>query len=877
MPVTWERHEKSLDDPALCEQLPVRDYLDNVMVRTNGALVAGYQIRGITSYFASDEERDRSKVMLGALLKSIPEQSMRVQVRYEVVEDLGNLLDLYTAQDRSDLEVGRTLDATRLAAWRAKAEAGYYLRPLLHVYFIWNPHIHHRVTGSSSRRRFNLSLSANVAIARSRKEHEELLAEFESLLVGVEATMQAAELRPRRLTDQELFLEAKRALNPLDPDTRGYTPGDNHIEYRSARQQLANTSIVDETDSYLNLNGLLYSLVSLKELPDATFPGILRELAALDFPIVVHAQLTIPDQTKVLKGYKTRLRKMQAAQRDIHGGFRVNVEAQVAESQLFRVQQEIIASSIKTVKLSLVMVTRTSKPAITRYEFEEAERLINNRRQQLLYTVARMNGAKAVTETLAKRRLFLSSLPGMADADKREQDMLTTNAADLLPVEVPWLGTPRSPLFLLETPYRQLIPFSPFDPSFSDANVLIMAKSGGGKTFMVQQLLSMASRANPLVSIIERGDSYHPLVELMGGRMITMSLDTEQTINPWDLPKDEKQPARDQVAFLKNLTRHMLGDRSAEDTELLDNLITEAILRTYKRAAIRSSNPIPTFADLRDELSQWRDEEKNQRVMDEAHLAAIKLRSWTGEKGIYSRLFDRPTTISLDNPWLFFNVEQLADDARLETAMSLLIAHATAQRTSGKTGQQSITVLDECWFLLDSPVLAPEVVQLFRTARKRNASVWGVSQTAEDFVGSESKPKVHGAGIVKNSSTKIVGQQPGDVTALREHLHLNPTALHQIKQFSAPRKGRSADALMVIGEKAETTHTVRMVPTPVDYWITTTYARERLYRAWWLRQHKSIPLIEAYQELARTFPFGLADVGPLPEEQSMAVAKGAQK
>ena len=877
MPVTQEQCEKSLENPALCEQLPVRDYLDNVMVRTNGALVAGYEVRGITSYFASDEERDRSKVMLGALLKSIPEQSMRVQVRYEVVEDLGNLLEVYRAQDHSAHEIGRTLDAARLEAWRAKADTGQYLRPILHMYFVWDSRIHHRVTGKTTRRNLNWSLSAKKSIERSRREHEELLAEFESLLVGIEATMQAADLGPRRLTDQELFLETKRALNPLEPDTRGYTPGEDHLEYRSTRHQLANVSIVDETDSYLNLNGLLFSFVSLKELPDATFPGILRELVALDFPIVVSAQLTIPDQTKVLKGYKSRLRKMQAAQRDTHGGFRVNVEAQVAESQLFKVQQEIIASSIKTAKLSLVIGTRTSKPAITRTEFEEAEQLINNRRQQLLYAVARMNGAKAITETLAKRRLFFSSLPGMADADKREQDMLTTNAADLLPVEAPWQGTPRSPLFLLETPYRQLIPFSPFDPSFSDANVLIMAKSGGGKTFMVQQLLSMASRANPLVSIIERGDSYRPLVELMGGRMITMSLDTDQTINPWDLPQGEKQPAKDQVAFLKNLTRHMLGENPAEDTELLDNLITEAILRTYKRVAIRPSNPIPTFSDLRDELSQWRDEEKNQRVMDEAHLAAIKLRSWTGEKGIYSKLFDNPTTISLDNPWLFFNVEQLADDPRLETAMSLLIAHATAQRASGKTGQPSITVLDECWFLLDSPVLAPEVVQLFRTARKRNASVWGISQTAEDFVGSESKPRVHGAGIVKNSSTKIVGQQPGDMTALREHLHLNPTALHQVKHFSAPRKGRSADALIVIGEKADSTHTIRMVPTPVDYWITTTYARERLYRSWWISQHKSLPLIEAYQELAGMYPFGLADVGPLPEEQSMEVAKGVQK
>jgi hypothetical protein len=41
--------------------------------------------------------------------------------------------------------------------------------------------------------------------------------------------------------------------------------------------------------------------------------------------------------------------------------------------------------------------------------------------------------------------------------------------------------------------------------------MLVMAKSGGGKTFMVQQFLLMAARDNPLISIIERGDSYHPL------------------------------------------------------------------------------------------------------------------------------------------------------------------------------------------------------------------------------------------------------------------------------------------------------------------------------------------------------------------------------
>ena len=877
MPLTLEQHERKLQEPAFCEQLPVRDYLDNVVVRTNGALVAGYELKGLASYFASDDGRDRSKLMLEALLRSLPEQSMRVQFRYEVIEDLGDLLERYVAGQRSQREEVVTLDRLRVDRWTSKEAAGCYMRALVHAYFIWDPVIYRRLAGKPSKPSGNVfSLSARKCIQRTVHEHQQLVTEFESLMRGVETALDAADLGTRRLSDDELFLEAKRALNPIVPDHRSYRRAEEQFEYKSAREQLVDVSITDETDSYLNVNGILYSFVSLKELPDATFPGILRELIGLDFPLIVTAQITIPDQAKVLKGYKSRLRKMQAVQRDSNGGFRTNVEAQVAETQLVRVQQDIISSSVKTAKLSLVIGTRTSRRAVTTVELEEAERTIDNQRQQLLYTIARMNGAKAVAETLAKKRLFFSSLPAMGEPDKRDQDLLTSNAADLLPVEAPWRGTPRSPMFLLETPYRQLIPFSPFDPGLSDANMLIMAKTGGGKTVMVQQFLLMAARDNPLISIIERGDSYRQLVELMGGRMITMSLDTDQTINPWDLPEGERDPSKDQVAFLKNLTRHMLGEGGAEDTELLDNLITEAILRTYKRAAIRPSCPIPTFSDLRDELAQWRDEEKNQRMMDEAHLAAIKLRSWCGERGVYAKLFDRPTTISLDNPWLFFNVEQLSDDRRLETAMSLLIAHATSQRASGKAGRRSITVLDECWFLLDSPVLAPEVVQLFRTARKRNASVWGMSQTAEDFVGTERNPRIHGAGIVKNVSTKIIGQQPGDVTALRDHLHLNETALNQIKHFSAPVKGKRSDALIVIGEKADTTHTIRMSPTAVDYWIMTTYARERVYRSWWIERSKGKSLIEAYLELAERFPAGLADVDPLPEELSGEVARGTR-
>ena len=292
-----------------------------------------------------------------------------------------------------------------------------------------------------------------------------------------------------------------------------------------------------------------------------------------------------------------------------------------------------------------------------------------------------------------------------------------------------------------------------------------------------------------------------------------------------------------------------------------------AIASTYKRCSAKTSNPIPLFGDLAAELAHWQDRDRNQKINAMAQMASTKLRAWVDE-GPYARLFDRPTTVQLNNPWLYFNVEKLKDDPRLERAMSLLIAHTATYRASGMTGQPSIVLLDECWALLESPILAGVVVQLFRTARKRNASVWGISQTPEDFVGTPDRPNEHGAGIVKNATTKIIGKQPGDMTALRDHVHLNETALNQIKTFAHPKKGHSAEFLIAIGEKAESTHAIRVVPSPVDYWITTTYARERGFRKWWLRQHRRLPLIQAYEELAAQYPRGLAELAPLPVELS---------
>ena len=547
MPLTTEKYEKSLAQPPLCEQLKVRDLTDDLLIQLNGSFVAGYRVSGIHSYYASDDDRNRTKLVLEALIRSLPERSMRLQVRFEIAEGADDLIARYNREQQNPSAV---LAGSRSRTVRPLAEEERRrLLPATACCTFTSSGTRASITSRrswSGKRRCaarSFSMSASKCIERSRREHEDLVAEFNSLMSGVEASLQATGMKIERLTQNDIFLEVKRALNPLVNDKRPFLPPRESLVYESARSQMASVNIEDELDEHVKIGGLLYSFISLKDLPDATFPGVLRELVVMDFPIIINAEVVLPDQTKAVKQYKSRLRKMTAAQKDIHGGFRLNVDAQVAEHQLVKVLQELISSSLKSCQLSLTVAVRTSRPARNRFEAEEAERTLADRRQRVLHAIGRMNGARGIPETLAQKRFFFSSLPGLGEINKREKDVLTLHAADLLPVEMPWKGTPNSPLMLFETPYRQLIPFSPFDSGLGDANMLIMAKSGGGKTFLAQLKLLMMARARPLVSILERGDSYEPLVDLMGGRVINVDLDGRETLNPWDLPEGEHVPA----------------------------------------------------------------------------------------------------------------------------------------------------------------------------------------------------------------------------------------------------------------------------------------------------------------------------------------------
>src|SRR5260370_14604730 len=105
---------------------------------------------------------------------------------------------------------------------------------------------------------------------------------------------------------------------------------------------------------------------------------------------------------------------MQEEPKDSKGHSRVDVTAKVATQELIQTQQEIIASSVKTARVSVVIGVHSSAPAWSAQQYETAERELANRRQQVLHVLARMNEARGFSESLATRRLFFFTLLSLA-------------------------------------------------------------------------------------------------------------------------------------------------------------------------------------------------------------------------------------------------------------------------------------------------------------------------------------------------------------------------------------------------------------------------------------------------------------------------------
>lgn len=340
-----------------------------------------------------------------------------------------------------------------------------------------------------------------------------------------------------------------------------------------------------------------------------------------------------------------------------------------------------------------------------------------------------------------------SSIPQLVDQLQIRRNMNTGAISTSFPFTSADLTDGKGVLYGINMHNNGLVIFDRF--SLENANMVVFAKSGAGKSFTVKLEALRSMMIGSDIVIIDPENEYQKLSDAVGGSYIRLSLNSDTRINPFDLPRvidsDEADDAlRANLVTLHGLLRQMLGGgMGLTPGEEAD--VDQALIDTYARVGI-TSDPLthnsvpPTISDLYDTLLH---------MGGTGPSLAQRLRKYT--TGTFAGIFSQQSNIDINNPMVVFNIRDLEDELR-PVAMYIVLNHIwNITRTDQK---KRMLIVDEAWQLMRYEDSANFLFSLAKRARKYQLGLTTITQDVEDFMGSKM-----GRAIVANSSIQLLLKQ----------------------------------------------------------------------------------------------------------------------
>jgi len=322
--------------------------------------------------------------------------------------------------------------------------------------------------------------------------------------------------------------------------------------------------------------------------------------------------------------------------------------------------------------------------------------------------------------------------------------------------------------------------------SLENGNSVVFAKSGAGKSFAVKLEALRSMMFGTEVIIIDPENEYQKLADSVAGAYVRLSLSSSTRINPFDLPKvidpeEADNALRSNLIMLHGLLRLMMGGAQAQLVggnnsvspalnPIEESDLDTALIETYAKAGI-TNDPLtqntipPTIADLYDTLLH---------MGGSGPQLAQRIRKYT--TGTFAGIFSQQSNISIDNPFVVFNVRDLEDELR-PVAMYIVLNYIWNRTKSDK--KKRLLIIDEAWQLMKYEDSANFIFSLAKRARKYNLGITTISQDVEDFMGSRM-----GRAIVANASMQLLFKQsPSSVDVLADVFKLTEEEKKRLSQF----------------------------------------------------------------------------------------------
>jgi conjugal transfer ATP-binding protein TraC len=324
--------------------------------------------------------------------------------------------------------------------------------------------------------------------------------------------------------------------------------------------------------------------------------------------------------------------------------------------------------------------------------------------------------------TALRCALPLSAGPMLAEELKRLgllRSRLTWNAINLAPLTGEWKGT-GTPLLMTFGRRGQVQFIDFFDNRKGNYNVAVAATSGAGKSFFTNELVVATRSTGGRVSIIDAGRSYLNICRLLDGQYVTFSRAERPCLNPFStVNADEFQ--EEELPLLKQLHAQMASPE-APLSALQLAVLEQAIVASWKKYG-QQAEPTAVAA----ELAAMGTQDAQARDL------ATMLYPYTRD-GSYGRYFNGASTISLHDPLVVLELDDLVNTPDLQSVVLLsLMLSITSEMYRHARSVRKLAIIDEAWQLMGQGQAGKFIERGYRTARKYGGAFMTITQGINDY------------------------------------------------------------------------------------------------------------------------------------------------
>jgi type IV secretory pathway VirB4 component len=276
-------------------------------------------------------------------------------------------------------------------------------------------------------------------------------------------------------------------------------------------------------------------------------------------------------------------------------------------------------------------------------------------------------------------------------------------------------------------------------------NSVTFAKSGSGKSYATKLEILRTLMFDTDVLVIDPEREYEYMAEAVGGKSFNISLNSENHINPFDLPvaREDESSAdvlRSNIINLVGLFRIMFGGLTQEEDAIVDRAITEtyALKDITAESDFRNVDP-PLLSDFELVLAG----------MEGAESLVERLTKYT--KGTWAGFINRPTNVDINKKMVVFSIRDMEDE--LKPVAMYIVTHYIWNAVRREL-KKRLLVIDEAWWMMKSEDTASFLLSLAKRGRKYYLGLATITQDVDDFLSSP-----YGMPIITNSSIQMLMRQ----------------------------------------------------------------------------------------------------------------------